>query len=308
MSELSLQTVLTETETDLAACVARAEEGYHQKLRAVADELLSGGCRVVLLAGPSGSGKTTTAGFLASLLRTAGRHASVVSLDDFYRNPEEEGYPRMPNGELDFEAVDALAVWEIHACIDAVLEGREFLLPRFDFKKGRRAPKRVSLAVPEGGYVIIEGLHALNPRLTEGIDEQKLYRLFISVSTNIADGEGKRLISGRRVRFLRRLSRDYLHRNSSAARTYELWLGVVAGEEKYLYPYRGTARTQLDTFHLYEIGVLRAFAESLLAAPDAPKNPYVDEIREGLLHFPVLDASCVPQDSLLREFIPDPTV
>ncbi|MBQ8174013.1 MAG: hypothetical protein IJ009_01280 [Clostridia bacterium] len=308
MSDLRLQTILQETEADLAACVARAEQAYHERLRSVAEALLSDRKKVVLLAGPSGSGKTTTAGFLAALLSAAGHHAAVVSLDDFYRNPEEAGYPRTGNGELDFEAVDALAVDEIHECIDAVLAGREFLLPRFDFKRGRRAPERVPLLVPEGGYVIIEGLHALNPRLTEGIDGAGLFRLFISVSTNVLDKAGDRLLSGRRIRFLRRVSRDHLHRNASAARTYELWLGVVAGEEKYLYPFRNTADVQLDTFHPYEVGVLRAFCDPLLAASDAPKNPYVDEIRRGLAHFPIIHASCVPSDSLLCEFIPNPTV
>ncbi len=304
MADVYLRDIIGECKTDLAACVARAEKNYREKIQAVAETLLLGHQRVVLLAGPSGSGKTTTAGFLASLLSAAGHSASVVSLDDFYRNPEEEGYPRNAAGELDFESVDALAVGEIHDCIDAVLTGREFLLPRFDFMNGRRFSHREPLFVPDGGFVIIEGLHALNPRLTQGIHDSRLFRLFISVSTNIVDDEGKCLLSGRKIRFLRRISRDHLHRNSSAARTYELWHGVVAGEEKYLYPFRSTADCQLDSFHRYEVGVLRGFTEPLLSVPDAPRDAYVNEIRRGLSCFPTLDADVVPRASLLREFIP----
>lgn len=304
MADVCLFNIIEECKRDLAACVARAEMEYREKIQAIADTLVSGHQRVVLLAGPSGSGKTTTAGFLASLLTAAGHSASVVSLDDFYRNPEEEGYPRNEKGELDFESVDALAVGEIHDCIDAVLAGREFLLPRFDFMNGRRFSHRVPFTVPEGGFVIIEGLHALNPRLTQGIHDGRLFRLFISVSTNIVDGEGNRLLSGRKIRFLRRVSRDFLHRNASAARTYELWHGVVAGEEKHLYPFRGTADCQIDSFHFYEVGVLRSFCEPLLSVPDAPRDAYVREIRRGLSCFPLLDADLVPPASLLREFIP----
>lgn len=303
MSDVRLKNILEEIGADPAACIARAEEGYRKKLRSVTDTLLADKKRVVMLAGPSGSGKTTTAAMLAKALRDEGHPAAVVSLDDFYRNPEEEGYPRNAEGDLDFESVDALAVGEIHDCVDAILSGREYMLPRFDFLRGRRAEARVPLFVPEGGTVIIEGLHALNPRLTAGIDSTRLFRLFISVSTNILDEEGKRILSGRRVRFLRRLSRDFLHRNADAARTYELWDDVVAGEEKHLYPYRDTADCQLDTFHAYEVGVLRGFAEPLLSAPGAPQTPYIEHIRAGIAHFSVLDGSLVPPASLLREFI-----
>ena len=140
------------------------------------------------------------------------------------------------------------------------------------------------------------------PRLTDGL--AGLYRLFISVSANIVDGAGNRLLSGRKIRFLRRMSRDFLYRNATAARTYELWQSVLLGEDQYLYPYRDTADRQIDTFHLYEVGVLRTHAEYLLFAEDAPQNPYVDEIRHGLTAFPPIDSAHVPETSLLREFIP----
>ncbi len=302
MSDICIDRILSETAENLASCVAAAEDAYHQKIESVVRDLLSGGQRVIMLAGPSSSGKTTTANILADRLSTAGHSAAVVSLDNFYRQPDDPGYPRNPDGSLDFETVDALEIGAIHDCIAAVLRGGEYLLPRFDFKRGCRAEERIPLSVPEDGFVIVEGLHALNPVLTDGLSG--LYRLFISVSTNVVDGEGNRLLSGRKIRFLRRMSRDFLYRNATAARTYELWQSVLPGEDKYLYPYRDRADRQLDTFHLYEGGVLRGYAEKLLFAPDAPQNPYVEEIRRGLTAFPVIDSAHVPNTSLLREFIP----
>lgn len=302
MSDIRIDRILGETARDLVACVAAAEDAYRNKIETVVRDLLRGGQRVIMLAGPSSSGKTTTASILADRLTASGHSAAVVSLDNFYRDPNDPGYPRNPDGSLDFETVEALEIGEIHDCIAAVLRGEEYPVPRFDFKRGCRAEERVPLCVPDGGYVIVEGLHALNPRLTDGLSG--LYRLFISVSTNIVDGEGNRLLSGRKIRFLRRMSRDFLYRNATAARTYELWQSVLPGEDKYLYPYRDTADRQLDTFHLYEVGVLRTYAERLLYAADAPQNPYVDEIRRGLTAFPTIDSANVPETSLLREFIP----
>ena len=106
------------------------------------------------------------------------------------------------------------------------------------------------------------------------------------------------------MRFVRRLVRDFYHRASDAARTFALWQSVVRGEEKYLYPYRGTADVALDTFHPYEIGVLRPMAERLLAAEGAPENGYVDMIRRAIAKFTPIERECVPQGSLLLEFLP----
>ncbi len=301
MSEISIMNILADAERDLPAFVAASEAAYRSKIESVCRDLMAGGQRVLMLAGPSSSGKTTTANILCDLLEAAGHPAVVVSLDNFYRDQNEPDYPRNPDGSLDFETVEALAIGEIHDCIEAVLAGRSYDMPHFDFKKACR-DGRIPLQVPDGGIVIVEGLHALNPVLTEGLDG--LYRLFISVSTNVNDAEGHRLLSGRKIRFMRRLSRDFLYRNSDAAKTYELWEKVVAGELQYLYPYRYLADCQLDTFHPYEIGVLRGYAEPLLSGEETKDNEYFAAVRAGMSHLPLIDSRLVPGTSLLREFIP----
>ncbi|MBQ8859102.1 MAG: nucleoside kinase [Clostridia bacterium] len=304
MPDICKDLLLRECEADLSACVRAAEEEYREKIEEIAARLVEGRRRVVMLAGPSSSGKTTTAAILADRLTVLGHPTAILSLDNFYRLPNDPAYPRQENGDLDFEAVDALETDLVHDCLAAILRGEEYMAPVFDFMRGTRATEKERIFVPEGGFLIVEGLHALNPRLTEGLPADGLFLLFISVSTNITDAAGNRLLSGRKIRFLRRMSRDHLYRNSSAARTYELWRNVLAGEDRYLYPYKGRADMAINTFHRYEIGVLRPFAERLLAAPDAPRDAYIETVRGGISHFPPLPDTVVPEDSLLREFIP----
>lgn len=285
--------------------VRTVERAYEEKVRLVARRIIADPeKRVLLLAGPSSSGKTTTSRLITEELQANGHAATVLSLDDFYRNPEDPAYPRDGDGDLDYEAPDSIDIALVHDCIEAVLRGDTYPAPRFDFHTHHRAPEPVPIAVPEGGCLIIEGLHALNPRLTEGLPQNRLFRLFISVSTNVVDDGGKRILSGRRTRFLRRLCRDALYRNSGAANTYTLWENVTRGENLYLYPHRGTADLTLDTFHPYEVGVLRPYAERLLSAEGAPHDAYIDEIHEALAYFDRLSTDIVPPTSLLREFLP----
>lgn len=292
--------------SDLPAAIAAAENRYHRQVDAVAARLLSGsGRQVVLLAGPSSSGKTTTANFLADRLRAAGHFAAVVSLDDFYRSPAADpAYPRLPDGTPDFESVDALHTDEIHACMETLLSGEEYPVPRYDFKIAARRAGGTPLRLPPAGVVIFEGLHALNPKMDVGMSDGGLLRLFVSVSTNIAEEDGTRVLSGRKIRFLRRLCRDHLYRAFPARRTYEVWQNVLAGENRNLYPYKHRADCAINTFHDYEIGVLRPFDEALLSAPDAPQGDYIEVVRAALSRFAPIPADLVPETSLLREFIP----
>ena len=305
MSDLCLAGLYADLERDTASCIATAEEGYRTAvLRVVEEVLLRGDCRVLLLAGPSSSGKTTTARILSEAFAERGRVAKMLSLDDFYRDANDPLYPRTGEGALDFESPDALHLGEVRECLFAILTGRDYGTPRYDFKTASRLPRPRPLSLPRDGVLIVEGLHALNPEITRGLPPGSLFRLFISVSTNLVDRDGERLISGRKVRFLRRLCRDFEHRGASASRTYELWRGVLAGEDAYLYPYRDTADRQIDTFHRYEIGVFAPLAERLLSAPDAPQGEYLDTVRRAVAAFSPISPALVPPTSLLREFLP----
>ncbi len=284
-------------------CIRLAEEKYHNDINEIASYVLAhGDLRLLLIAGPSGSGKTTTANLLRDAIERGGERAMVVSLDDFYRDGTDPEYPRHPNGERDYERPQSLHLDEVSRVVKRICAAQSFDLPRYDFKVAARVGSR-TVDDMHSGCVIIEGLHALNPIISEAIPSDRCHRLFISLSTNINDG-GERLISGRKMRFMRRMVRDGLYRGANAERTLEMWQGVLAAEDVYLYPYRSLADRSLDTFHLFEVGVMRNFVLEMITEELASREPYAAEILRAARRTVAVDASLVPDDSLIREFIP----
>ncbi len=303
MADIKLDELQTELRTSVRACIAAADAAYRTRLEELAAHVASSHTRVVLLAGPSGSGKTTTANLLADTLSAAGHPATVVSLDDFYRPLADPDYPRTPDGALDFETPHSLRLDMVREAIGHVIRREPTPLPRYEFELGYPIDHARTIDIPEGGCAIIEGLHALNPILTEGMPVAAITRVFISVSTNI-EQDGRRIISGRKIRFIRRMTRDSLYRGAGVRRNLELWAGVREGENKYLYPYRDTADYCFDTFHRYEIGVMKPWAERALALDPALDDPMITVIREALALFDPISLDDVPRSALVREFVP----
>lgn len=306
MAEWELADLNRAVTEDVAACVAKAETRYHGTLDDIVRRLLTEGeRRVILLAGPSGSGKTTTANMLADRFSALEHPAEVISLDHFYRDVNDSAYPRNPDGTPDLECVDSLQVEKIHDTIDSIVAGVPCTIPHYDFTCARSISDGETVNVPVGGFAIIEGLHALNPRLIEGLPKERIFRLFISVSSNINEN-GVRIISGRKLRFLRRLTRDHLYRGASPARTLGMWRGVIAGEDKYLYPFRHTADFAFDTFHEFELGLMKQFTQKTLegAEQEVLDDPIVHAALESLQKAAPVDPETVPDTSLMREFIP----
>ncbi len=303
MPNMELKTLLEELKASPEACIARVEEGYRAQLGELVAHIVASRSRVVLLAGPSSSGKTTTANLLADALRADGHAATVISLDDFYRSRYDRDYPRMPDGSCDYEAPEALRLDLVRQTIARVVRGEPAPLPRYDFKLGRRFDNAMVVDIPQGGCAIIEGLHALNPLLTEGMGRTAITRVFVSVSTNLEEN-GRRVLSGRKIRFIRRMTRDFLYRASDARRTLNFWDGVKRGEDKYLYPYKETADFKFDTFHRYELGVLKPWTEQVIADDPTLCDPLIDIVRAALARFDVLPIDLVPATSLIREFVP----
>lgn len=257
--------------------------------------------RIVLLAGPSGSGKTTTANMLADSIRAQGLSGFVLSLDNFYRDSTDPKYPRFENGERDYESVDALDLEVLEDTLVEIAAGREFSVPKYDFKTGLRESVTRHPKISHG-CVIIEGLHALNPRIFEHLPKDKILRIFISVSTNI-ECDGELIISGRKIRFLRRMVRDSIYRGADAEKTLEMWDGVLLGEDKYLYPYRDYADLQFDTFHDFELGVMAPYAKRLISKDLAEQSEYAKAVLSAISLAEPIDEALVPDDSLIREFI-----
>ncbi len=303
MPELDLKVLNESIIKDKEDLILKSEMDFLKMVDAIAEKIESDGrIKIVLLAGPSGSGKTTSANMICDRLRSDGKGASVVSLDDFYRESHDPEYPRLANGKRDFETVDALDIPLLQKTLQSIADGEAYSIPKYDFKCGGRSDVRSFPPIGEG-IVIIEGLHALNPVIFSLLPPEKLLKIFISVSTNITN-RGAIILSGRKIRFLRRMVRDSIYRGAEAELTLSMWAGVLKGEDKYLYPNRKNADISFDTFHPFELGVMRSFAEKLISRELAAKNPYAKTVLSAVSKVEKIPLSLVPESSLIREFVP----
>ena len=283
--------------------IEKAEMAYLAFITSVAKRVKeSNKIRIILLAGPSGSGKTTSANMISDALTASGVPSIVLSLDDFYRDAKDPEYPRTEDGERDFESPLALDLPELTETLTKISNEEEFFIPKYDFKVGGRV-KVTKHEKMLHGCVVIEGLHALNPLIFEKLCKEKLLKVFISVSTNVNDGE-ERLISGRKIRFVRRMVRDSIYRGADAEKTLSMWKNVLIGEDEHLYPNRKYADIEYDTFHAYEPGVMSPFAERLISPELAERDPYAGTVLTALKRVKKIPESLVPNGSLIREFIP----
>lgn len=284
------------------ASIIFAERDYHEKIEDLAQLLINKeSVRAVLLAGPSGSGKTTTANLLCDALKRRGEDALVLSLDDFYLDHDDPRYPLGKDGKPDYERPESLNLKDLEDTLRDIIENREFNVPKYDFKTGRRCDNKTH--APMGrGCVIIEGLHALNPKISENLPHDKILKLFVSVSTNVNKG-GVRIISGRKIRFVRRLVRDSIFRAADAKRTLSMWKNVLHSEDLYLYPYKADADVAFDTFHSFELGVMKREAVRLLNVDDTENDEYARIVLSALKEVEEIDSALVPKNSLIREFI-----
>ncbi len=261
------------------------------------------GIKVVLIAGPSGSGKTTSAHILETKLKAAGIYSDVVSLDHFYLPIEK--MPKLANGDPDFETVYSLDIEAIKKCLSEIITVGKSTTPVFNFTTHRDSTKINEINVGKNGVLIVEGLHALNPILTENLDLSSLFKIYISVNTSVLDENKEVILTSKQIRLIRRISRDYVYRSSDAERTLKLWTSVVAGEEKNLYCFKNIADLKLTTFHCYEPCIFRDIIIELLKnLPENAENyDYAMKIKEALLKFAPLPQNMVPGNSLIREFI-----
>lgn len=303
MADIDISWLVSRAADDATDFVRFSEAAYHDKISEIAKRVLQDKkIKVILVAGPSASGKTTTAKLLCEYIRGGGRACDIISLDDFYRESHDPFYPKLPSGELDRESVDALDLEKITKTLSDVSSGGCFSVPIYDFKSASCVGSREYSPICDG-CLIIEGLHALNPKIFSALPAKAQLKVFISVSTNICDGQ-RRIISGKKMRFARRMVRDAVWRGSNPERTFDMWQSVLRGEELYLYPCRKFADITFDTFHPYEPFIMRKFVLRYLHEQFADRQPYIREVLYAFKNFFDIPASLVPKDSLLCEFVP----
>lgn len=284
--------------------IAHCENSYNNKIKKIAREIAqSGRTEIVMIAGPSSAGKTTSAKKLREHLSALGINSHTVSLDDYYVDNCDA--PRFPDGTPDFETVDALDIDCFQKTMGELLKTNETYLPEFDFLSGERKKEYRHIKISEGDVIIVEGLHALNPKITDHLPEERLLKIYINISSRIYDEAGNIILNKRNMRFIRRMVRDYKFRGNSVQRSYEMWITVRYGEDTYLFPFKNNADIKLNTIHLYETCVLKDMAINLLSELSKTSEFYKESQRliRSLEKFPSINSESVPEDSLLREFI-----
>ena len=257
--------------------------------------------RLICIAGPSSSGKTTFANRLRIELLSRGIDPIRISMDDYYL-PREQA-PKDENGDADLESVEALDIELFNQNMADLIAGEEVELPKFDFKLGHRVRGRV-LKVPQDQPIIIEGIHALNDRMTESIPQHQKFKIFIAPQAQI-NIDNHNPLSLTDLRLLRRIVRDYQFRGASALETMSMWASVRKGEFKWIYNTQEGANYVFNSFLPEELCVMKKYAMPLLQAIDF-ENPYfpvAERLIRMLKFFDDLSDEWVPCNSILREFI-----
>ena len=282
-----------------------SEAMQEKQVAKIAEKIADGykeGIRIVLISGPSSSGKTTFCKRLQVQLTTILLHPVGISLDDYFLNREDT--PKDEHGEYDFESLYALDLPYFNKDLKKLLSGEEIDLPTFNFETGQRVFKGKKLKLRENSILVIEGIHALNPELTEFIDDKYKYRVYVSVLTSISL-DNHNWIPTTDNRLLRRIIRDYRFRGYSAEDTINRWPSVRRGEDKWIFPYQENADAMFNSAMLYELAALRKFAEPILAqVPESSKaNAEAYRLLRFLRYFNYIPTEELPGTSLLREFL-----
>lgn len=282
-----------------------SEAMQEKQVAKIAEKIADGykeGIRIVLISGPSSSGKTTFCKRLQVQLTTNLLHPVGISLDDYFLNREDT--PKDEHGEYDFESLYALDLPYFNKDLKKLLSGEEIELPSFNFESGRRIFKGKKLKLRENSILVIEGIHALNPELTEFIDDKYKYLVYVSVLTSISL-DNHNWIPTTDNRLLRRIIRDYRFRGYSAEDTINRWPSVRRGEDKWIFPYQENADAMFNSAMLYELAALRKYAEPILAqVPESNKaNAEAYRLLRFLRYFNYIPTEELPGTSLLREFL-----
>ncbi|MFA5408288.1 MAG: nucleoside kinase, partial [Bacilli bacterium] len=260
--------------------------------------------KIVLIAGPSSSGKTTTSKKLSLYLKSFGLKPHSISIDNYFLSRDQT--PKNEHGERDFESLTSINVNLFNEQLGKLLTGEEVILPEYNFLTGESEFKDKRLKLGEKDILIIEGLHALNEELTKAIDEESKYKIYVSPLTSVNLDNHNR-ISTSDNRLLRRMIRDNKYRGYSANVTLAKWQDVREGEEKYVFPYQDTADVVFNTALVYELSILRLYAEPLLFSIDESDPYYGEAIRllNVLRNVLTITSESIPSDSIIREFIGD---
>ena len=273
----------------------------NSEINDIARDIINKKKKIILLAGPSSSGKTTSSRKLALYLSSYGYNSKAISLDDFYLDNAHK--PILPDGRIDYESIDAIDVNGFTDCLNRLLKGEEVQLPEYDFTIGEPKPGKI-IKLEGNDVIVVEGLHAINPKLINLIDPNAIYKVYISPLTPLGI-DRHNYVSTTDNRLLRRMIRDFRTRGRTAEQTILSWKDVRDGEEKYIFPYTDTVDVVLNTAYIYEMGILKVYCEPLLMNIPMDSEAYEEARRllASLNVFYPISSEMIPHDNVLREFI-----
>lgn len=284
--------------------ISIAEALHEKKISAIADMILEQKqtVRVVLISGPSSSGKTTFAQRLSTQLRVNGLRPVPLSLDNYFVNREDT--PRDASGNYDFDSLEALDLKHLNQQIEDLIEGENVKTPIFDFQTGKRLQKGMNIQLKEDDILLIEGIHALNPYLLPNLNKKILFKIYISALFQLNIDSTNR-VPTTEARLVRRIVRDAKYRSITPEKTLNQWASVRRGENTNVFRYQEEADVMFNSSLLYELNVLRTFAEPLLKdiAADFEHKDIAVRLLNLLSFFEPMDSSKIPFNSILREFI-----
>lgn len=281
-----------------------SEALMEKKIGAIADKIMENikDKKFIFIAGPSSSGKTTFAHRLAIQLRAQGVNPHTISLDNYFVNREDT--PRDENGNFDFERLEAIDVKQFNLDLTNLLQGKTVDMPVFNFISGLREYKGNFLTLEDNDVLVIEGIHGLNNKLSYSIPEENKFKIYISALTQLNVDDHNR-ISTTDSRLIRRIVRDSQYRGASAQKTIGMWPSVRRGEDNYIFPFQEEADVMFNSALVYELSVLKQYAEPLLFNVPRDSKEYVEAKRliKFLDYFLGVTSERIPNNSLLREFV-----
>lgn len=291
---------------ETAMLINVAEALHDKKIGRISDEIsrryADGGARIVLIAGPSSSGKTTFTKRLAIQLMTNLLDPKMISLDDYFVNRSET--PRDESGDYDYESLYALDLEAFNRDLNTLIAGGEVELPTYNFELGQRVYKGRRLKLNDNSVLLIEGIHGLNPELTSHIEAKLKYMIYVSALTTLSIDDHN-WVPTTDNRLLRRIIRDYKYRGVSAIDTIRRWPSVRRGEERWIFPYQENADAMFNSSLIFELGVMKEFADEILKGVprDMPEYAEAFRLRKLLSYFTPVTDRLIPSTSLLREFL-----
>lgn len=281
-----------------------AEALHEKKIASIADYILSKAntTKLILIAGPSSSGKSTFTQRLSVELRVNGLKPYSLSLDNYYK--EREDTPKKENGEYDYERLDALDLDLFNVHLDRILGGESVEIPTYNFPEGKKEYKGNVINIDGNGVLLIEGIHGLNEKLTASVSKERKIKIYTSALTPMSFDNYNR-IQTTDLRLLRRIVRDCKYRGKSASETIKSWTNVRYGEEEYIYVFQEEADVMFNTTLIYELAVLKKYAEPILEKinPDMVGYTTASRLLDILKHVEPLDENAIPANSIIKEFV-----